>query len=550
MSMFKSLSTVICAVAVLFLSTGVTNAVVAPSNDNCSNAMAIEEVENLAFNTTNATFDGPGLKMTSPNIWYRYTATCTGNVTISLCGSQYDTKIAVYSGGTCNPTLGRLLAYNDDSCDFQSEVVISATAGSTYLIEVGGYDSYKGAGVLTIKCPVQPCKPVNDNYANALVIGNVTNLAFNTSCATLDGQSLCKPGNAGPNIWYLYTATCTGQATVSLCGSSFDTILAVYDGSTPLQSNILKCNDDYCNKQSQVTLNITAGKQLLIEVGGFDPTQKGQGLLTVSCAPKIPDPNDLGDAPDSTNNLGYTMTAYTSPKAVVAHFPTVFKDGTGVAPYGPIHHKPKDIAYLGETVTYENEADKGPDQDSVNNITPATNISNQDGGDDGVIFPISMPSGQWTTFKYKVNVIEPGTDLWVNVWFDFNRDGDWNDDSTTDPNLTCTNGKISEWAVQNQFLFNLPAGLNEITTPAFLSWKAEGKPDDIWMRITLSEIPWKGGSGAGGSGPQSGFMFGETEDYYFSPDTRCFKCEDLDHDGLINSNDLLVLMEQWLDNCQ
>jgi hypothetical protein len=42
------------------------------------------------------------------------------------------------------------------------------------------------------------------------------------------------------------------------------------------------------------------------------------------------------------------------------------------------------------------------------------------------------------------------------------------------------------------------------------------------MRITLSEQPWVG-SGSGGSGPATGYIFGETEDYYSPQVTGCLK---------------------------
>ena len=41
----------------------------APQNDNCFLATPIEESLGLAFDTTQATFDGPGLCMTSANVW-------------------------------------------------------------------------------------------------------------------------------------------------------------------------------------------------------------------------------------------------------------------------------------------------------------------------------------------------------------------------------------------------------------------------------------------------------------------------------------------------
>jgi hypothetical protein len=122
-----------------------------PVNDDCANAIAIGDVDHLAFDTTWATFDGSGTCMTGPNIWYCYTATCDGTVTANLCGSEYDTKLAVYDGCTCDP-MGTEIDCNDDWCGLQSQVTFTATAGSEYLIEVGGWSTSAGEGELNIWC--------------------------------------------------------------------------------------------------------------------------------------------------------------------------------------------------------------------------------------------------------------------------------------------------------------------------------------------------------------------------------------------------------------
>ncbi len=526
-----------------------------PIPDNCSNAAPIGDVENMPFDTTSATFDGPGLCMTSPNIWYCYTAPCTDDVTVSLCGSSFDTVLAVYDGCGCYPTQSRVIACNDDSCGQQSEITFSAVAGNQYLIEIGGYGSATGQGLLSVSCaggsPVLP----NDNCFLALNIGNVLNQPFNTTNATFDGFGLCM---TSPNIWYVYTATCSGNATVSLCGSQFDTKLAVYTGNNcyPDSSRLVGCNDDSCGYQSELTFSVTAGNKYLIEVGGYG-VQTGQGVISITCTGTIQDKTDLGDAPDSTNNYGAAMTAYPKggPSGTQARYPTVFNNGSGMGPYGPIHTNSPVLAHLGEAITYENEADSGPDEDGVNNISPLANSPDQDQRDDGVIFPINMPKCSWTTFDYRVNIIDPNTDLWVNVWCDWNRDGDWDDDSSNDSNLLCAGRDVPEWAVQNQFLFHLPAGISTITTPAFLSWHEKTDADTIWMRITLSEQPWRGGSnpgmiGNGGSGPQAGYLIGETEDYYFTPKTGCDMCQDMNSDGVIDINDLTIVVNNWLACCQ
>jgi TPR repeat protein len=123
-------------------------------NDFCADATPIGEVVDLPFTTDGATFDGPGGCQTSANIWYCYTASETGAAVISLCGSSYDTKMAVYDGCQC---WGTMLACNDDACGLQSEAVVPVTSGSHYLIEVGGYGTNVGPGILNIYFQ-QPCE--------------------------------------------------------------------------------------------------------------------------------------------------------------------------------------------------------------------------------------------------------------------------------------------------------------------------------------------------------------------------------------------------------
>ncbi|MCP4246601.1 MAG: hypothetical protein GY778_06095 [bacterium] len=230
------------------------------------------------------------------------------------------------------------------------------------------------------------------------------------------------------------------------------------------------------------------------------------------------EPGELGDAPDSTNNFGVGMTAYApggGPPNTPASYPSVYL--TGSPPFGPIHWWPDQAAYLGPMVSMETEADVGWDADGINNIDPPPDSPDQDNFDDGVIVPLSLPHCQWTTFNFTVATVNPVDPMWVNVWFDWTRDGDWDD------LMSCPGGLADEWAVQNMMLAGLPpsSSLN-FTTPPFLPWHGTDPPTEIWMRITLSEQPWDPTAGVtrtGGDGPSTGHQFGETEDYYFLPET-------------------------------
>jgi hypothetical protein len=225
--------------------------------------------------------------------------------------------------------------------------------------------------------------------------------------------------------------------------------------------------------------------------------------------------SDLGDAPDSSNSWGLPMTAY-PPGAgvgVPANFPTVFRAGS--PPYGPKHLQSRALAWLGLAVTPEAEADVGWDADGVNNITvllppPLLLVPDQDRADDGVVFPLALPHCARTTFPYLVTVAAPGPQLYVNVWFDWNRDGDWAD------TMQCPGGPPTpEWAVQNQPVPVLVPGPVAMITPPFYSWHpTPARVEPVWMRLTLSEqmLP----PGSAGEGPAGGCQFGETEDYYIT----------------------------------
>jgi hypothetical protein len=227
--------------------------------------------------------------------------------------------------------------------------------------------------------------------------------------------------------------------------------------------------------------------------------------------------HDLGDAPDSSNSFpGAQMLAYPA-TGVVANYPTVY--WTDSAPYGPIHWQPEAMVYLGSSVTSEGGADHGYDEDLKNNLYPPDDSSDLDGGDDGVRLPLVLPHCGEATIDFTATFIYPLLNLpaFVNVWCDWNRDGDWDD------TIECPDGVIvPEWAVQNAELTNNSAGSAVHTTPSFMCWhpQTEGEPDPMWMRITISLKPWEPVAGAaltGGSGPADGYLFGETEDYFIYP---------------------------------
>lgn len=137
-------------------------------------------------------------------------------------------------------------------------------------------------------CRLEPGPP-NDRCFNAIPLGDGS-ISFDNEGALTDGPDeleACLAGEPilGSDIWYCYTSSCSGTATLETCGSSFDTIAAVYNGcSCPSTSSAIACEDSGCFDQSRVEFPVTACSSYLLRVGGYLGEQ-GPGILSVSCDP-------------------------------------------------------------------------------------------------------------------------------------------------------------------------------------------------------------------------------------------------------------------------
>jgi GEVED domain/Dockerin type I domain len=231
-----------------------------PPNDDWQYAQAIGDVSDLAFATISATFDGPGGCQTAPNIWYCYTATCTGNATASLCGSGFDTKIAVYDGCGDPATLTQL-ACNDDYCSLQSQATFPVVSGQSYLIEVGAYGTNTGSGLLNTSCTIPPPAPYNDDCGNAVVQAVPATITGNNVGSTGD-CTLLDPGSA--EAWEAFTITEKMDITIDYCGTSpsFDLVYIVLATACPCDGGelIFATTTDWagCGGDGNITMTFPA----------------------------------------------------------------------------------------------------------------------------------------------------------------------------------------------------------------------------------------------------------------------------------------------------
>ncbi len=291
-----------------------------PVNDDCSNALPIGEVSGLPYTTIGATAggDNPGCGgIVDPvDIWYEYTATVTGSGSFSLCGSNFNTRLAIWDA--CG---GTVLTCNDNSsvCGWgsqQSHISMDVVSGTTYYIQVGGNNALTGSGQLSVE--VYPF-PDNDNCLNATSIGEVTDLLFSTVEATASGISPNCGGTNPIDIWYEYSPSASGVANIDLCGSSFDTRLAIWDACN---GNQIDCNDDSDNcgngsYQSYLSIKVNSGNVYYIQVGGYNNTT-GNGDLSISLTPyaennECVDATPVGEITGMPFTLDYATASGSNP---------------------------------------------------------------------------------------------------------------------------------------------------------------------------------------------------------------------------------------------
>ncbi|NLV41591.1 MAG: PASTA domain-containing protein [Candidatus Hydrogenedentes bacterium] len=130
------------------------------TNDLCADAISLEE--GVAFNgdSTGAGTDYDTEDWDGADVWFSFTPGTMGLYDISLCGSSFDTTLTVFLGGCADPVE---IGYNDDYCDYQSQVRETLQAGETCLIRVADYDELGGAYTVLVTYAGEPADPCPDD---------------------------------------------------------------------------------------------------------------------------------------------------------------------------------------------------------------------------------------------------------------------------------------------------------------------------------------------------------------------------------------------------
>ncbi|HEY3293974.1 MAG TPA: hypothetical protein VGL38_00895 [bacterium] len=132
-----------------------------PPNDACANAIHLTgNVAALPFDNTTAMAASENTNCgMGHDIWYAWSTQCEVDVNMTTCGSLFDTKIAAFSTNStyaCPGATDAPIICNDDtSCGNNASAITFHAMPGNYLIQVGGWSTSIGSGVLTINTSVQ-----------------------------------------------------------------------------------------------------------------------------------------------------------------------------------------------------------------------------------------------------------------------------------------------------------------------------------------------------------------------------------------------------------
>ncbi|MGC3959321.1 MAG: hypothetical protein QM813_15675 [Verrucomicrobiota bacterium] len=187
---------------------------------------------------------------------------------VSIRVSQIDVGAGVIANGDKASSVASLISTN-----------WSQTVGLFQGVNQISVSVKDGAGnqssAITLTVTYRPLDPPNDFFVNAIALtGNSGVSSVNTLQATKELNEPVHAGNAGgKSAWWTYQPPADGQLVLSTTNSTFDTLLAVYTGSSMNTLTLVAANDDAANGSggsSALAVAVRSNQVYRIAVDGFD----------------------------------------------------------------------------------------------------------------------------------------------------------------------------------------------------------------------------------------------------------------------------------------
>ena len=245
------------------------------TNDNFADAVELPQTSRLAIasNTYASKESGEpdhaGNTGESKSVWWIGQAPESTFFAFDTSGSDFDTLLAVYTGSDVDDLT--VVAYSDDNKnDGTSGMTFYAEKDVSYYIVVDGHDGASGNIILNWKFAYPP---ENDNFANAVSLtedsGQITGVE-NSEATKEIGEPNHADNTGGKSVWWTWTASESGRFAFDTNGSNFDTIMAVYTGSSLDALTKVAGNDDLTFEEySGVNFEAEADVQYHVAVDGY-----------------------------------------------------------------------------------------------------------------------------------------------------------------------------------------------------------------------------------------------------------------------------------------
>ncbi|MGE5527305.1 MAG: PKD domain-containing protein [Methanosarcina sp.] len=205
------------------------------------------------------------------SVWYSWTADRSGPIRIGTCFASFSAELGVYTGDSLEG-LEPVSATAANGCSAgDAGAIIDAVEGTTYRIAVDGVGGAEGSFLVDLFGPAE-----NDAFADAEELSGVYDYAIGTNFhAGLEEGEPQHGGSGGASVWYRWTAPSDGRFQLRTCTASFDTLLAVYQGSSLGALEQVASNDDgSCNgggldpNGSALSFSAAAGSTYYFAVDG------------------------------------------------------------------------------------------------------------------------------------------------------------------------------------------------------------------------------------------------------------------------------------------
>lgn len=257
-----------------------------PANDTCAGAIPLANGVPYSMNTDSATEDaGTCVYRAFHGVWFSFVAPVTGALLIETVTPRFDPDIEVNTG-SCG-------ALHEVGCQIGFDTLSNnCVAGQTYYIRVSGDAQYGQAAYtsgdmqITVRA-VRPA-PSNDEAAGARTLADGVYTGGSTADAFDDAGPAGGPISHG--VWFTFTPSVSGTASLDTCPSDFDTRIEVFDGPPDALRSIAHGDDDpACGNRAAATFPCVSGVTYWICAGG---SAGATGRLQLYAHASVPTGND------------------------------------------------------------------------------------------------------------------------------------------------------------------------------------------------------------------------------------------------------------------